>query len=156
MSFFEHFDKMGNFSFNSSFIGKSNHFPNQSFFDCLKNEQVESTPVKEWKDGKPEQMSLPRLEQTELIEMYLCLLLVLGLAAMNSLMNPRRRTRYHCQSTIIFEYPSDMISLIWHTIRLSASFRTLFTTPESCILVWPASVITFLVCYLYCSIVSMN
>ena len=88
---------MRNFSFNSSFIGKSNHFPNQFFFDCLKNEQVESTPVKEWKDGKPEQMSLPSLEQTELIEMYLCLLLVFGLPAMNSLMNLRRRTRYCCQ-----------------------------------------------------------
>ena len=46
----------------SSFIGKSNHFPNQSFFDCLKNEQVESAQVKEWKNGKPEQMSLQRLE----------------------------------------------------------------------------------------------
>ena len=62
MSFFGHFDKMRNFSFNSSFIGKSKHFPNQSFFDCLKNEQVESALVNEGKNGKPEQMSLPRLE----------------------------------------------------------------------------------------------
>ena len=61
MSFFRHFDKMRNFSSSSSFIARSKHFPNQSFYDCLKNEQVESVPVKEWKNGKPEQMSLPRL-----------------------------------------------------------------------------------------------
>ena len=71
----------------------------------------------------------------------------LGLAAMNSLMNPRRMTTTSLSTvwTIIFEYPFGMISLIWHTIRLSASSRTLFTTPESYILVWPDSVITFLV-----------
>ena len=71
----------------------------------------------------------------------------LGLAAMNSLMNPRRitTTSLWTMCTIVFEYPFEMISLIWHTIRLSASSRTLFTTPESYILVWPAPVITFLV-----------
>ena len=62
MSFFRRFDKMRSFSFNSCFIRKSNHLPNQSFFDYLKHEQVEFSPVKEWKNGKPEQMSLPRLE----------------------------------------------------------------------------------------------
>ena len=89
--------------------------------------------------------SLPRLEQIELIEMYLRLLLVLkstvvstlGLAAVNSLMNPRRMrtTSLSTVCTIIFQYPFEMMSLIWHTIRLSASSRTLFTAPESYIIV---------------------
>ena len=72
----------------------------------------------------------------------------LGLAAMNSLMNPRRMTTTSLSTvcTITFEYPFEMI-FIWYTIRLSAFSRTLFTTPESYILVWPAPVITFLVTF---------
>ena len=66
---------------------------------------------------------------------------------MNSPMNQRRMTMTSLSTvcTIIFEYPFQVISLIWHTVRLSVSSRTLFTTPELYIPVWLASIITFLV-----------
>ena len=69
---------------------------------------------------------------------------------MNSLMNPRRMTTASLSAvcTIIFAYPFEMISLVWHTIRLSTSSRTLFTTPESYRLAWPASVVTFVLPFL--------
>ena len=87
--------------------------------------------------------------------MYLRPLLVLkstviwtqGLTAINSLMNPRRMTTTLLSTvcTIIFEYPFEIISLTWHTIRVSASSSKLFTRPGSYMVVLPASVITFLV-----------